>query len=106
MKQKLNKIHTKIHELIVFLKEYMDQPNVKYFLKILSNMEMETAYYMDMEISKNEIVSLGYTYKSMFFPRDGLGDFYVFDSDKEIMKEKNKYFSDLIKELDGLLDWR
>lgn len=106
MKHKLNKIYMKIDELLVFIKEYIDRPNVKYWVNILSDMEMKIECYMDMEISKKEIASLEYRYKSMFFPRDGLGDFYIFDSDGKIMKEKNKYLSDLIKELDDLLKIR
>ena len=39
----------------------------------------------------------------MFFPRDGLSDFYVFDSDAAYMKRKNEQFSLLIKRIDSLL---
>lgn len=105
MKQKLNRIYTKTHELIVFLKEYTNYHNVHYFLDVLKNLEMTTLYYMDKEIFDDKAVrlELEHIYKSIFFPRDGLGDFYIMDSDRQIMREKNDYFSDLIEELDNLL---
>lgn len=64
---------------------------------------MTTLHYMDKGISDDAIVRLARIYRSMFFPRDGLGDFYIIDSDREMMKEKNVYLSKLLKELDDLL---
>lgn len=104
MKEKLNTIYERTQELIVFLREYIDKPNVIYFLKVLRNLELTTLHYKNEEVSKDMIINLRRIYKSNFFPRDGLGDFYVFSTDREIMNEKNEYLSGLIKELDGLLE--
>ena len=42
-------------------------------------------------------------YKRMFFPRDGLSDFYVFDSDAAYMKMRNEQFSLMLERIDSLL---
>ena len=38
-------------------------------------------------------------YNSLFFPREGLSDFYVMDSDSHRMREYNTQLSDLLKEI-------
>ena len=87
-------------ELIEFLSEYKEQYNVKYFIETLKNM---TAIIENPELPNECIEQLRKIYKSMFFPRDGLSDFYVLDSDAEYMKRKNEQFSLLIKRIDSLL---
>lgn len=103
MNQKIEIIYTKIHELTEFLNGYKDYPNVKYFLNTLNEIEMVSLYYVNQEMPDDIFIDLKHHYKSMFFPRDGLGDFYVNDLDKNIMREKNEYLSKLIKELNTLL---
>ena len=89
--------------LIEFLSEYKEQHNVKYFIETLKNMTAIIENIENPELSNECIEKLRKMYKSMFFPRDGLSDFYVFDSDAAYMKRKNEQFSLLIKRIDNLL---
>lgn len=87
-------------DLIEFLSEYKEQHNVKYFLETLKNM---IAIIENSELPNECIEQLRKIYKSMFFPRDGLSDFYVLDSDSAYMKRRNDQFSLWIKRIDKLL---
>ena len=90
-------------DLIEFLSEYKEQQNVKYFTDILENMISVLQNIGNSQIPAETMIHLQKRYKSMFFPRDGLSDFYVFDSDASYMKRKNEQFSLLIKRIDSLL---
>ena len=90
-------------ELIEFLSDYKEQHNVKYFIETLKNMTTIIQNIENPELPNECIEQLRKMYKSMFFPRDGLSDFYVFDSDAAYMKRKNEQFSLLIKRIDSLL---
>ncbi|EGV13131.1 hypothetical protein HMPREF1124_0127 [Streptococcus infantis X] len=91
-------------ELIEFLSEYKEQHNVKYFIETLKNMTTIIQNIENTELPNECIEQLRKMYKSMFFPRDGLSDFYVLDSDAAYMKRKNEQFSLLIKRIDSLLE--
>ena len=91
-------------ESIEFLSEYKEQHNVKYFIETLKNMIAIIQNIENPELPNECIEKLRKMYKSMFFPRDGLSDFYVFDSDAAYMKRKNEQFSLLIKRIDSLLE--
>lgn len=91
-------------ELIEFLSEYKEQHNVRYFIETLKNMTAIIQNIENPELPNECIEQLRKMYKSMFFPRDGLSDFYVFDSDAAYMKRKNEQFSLLIKRIDSLLE--
>ena len=90
-------------ELIEFLSEYKEQHNVKCFIETLKNMIAIIENIENPELPIECIEQIRKMYKSMFFPRDGLSDFYVFDSDASYMKRKNEQFSLLIKRIDSLL---
>ena len=90
-------------DLIEFLSEYKEQQNVRYFTDILENMISVLQNIGNSQIPAETMIHLQKRYKSMFFPRDGLSDFYVFDSDASYMKRKNEQFSLLIKRIDSLL---
>lgn len=90
-------------DLIEFLSEYKEQQNVRYFTDILENMISVLQNIGNSQIPAETMIHLQKRYKSMFFPRDGLSDFYVFDSDATYMKRKNEQFSLLIKRIDSLL---
>jgi hypothetical protein len=90
-------------DLIEFLSEYKEQQNVRYFTDILENMISVLQNIGNSQIPAETMIHLQKRYKSMFFPRDGLSDFYVFDSDAAYMKRKNEQFSLLIKRIDSLL---
>ena len=91
-------------DLIEFLSEYKEQQNVRYFTDILENMISVLQNIGNSQIPAETMIHLQKRYKSMFFPRDGLSDFYVFDSDAAYMKRKNEQFSLLIKRIDSLLE--
>ena len=90
-------------DLIEFLSEYKEQQNVRYFTDILENMISVLQHIGNSQIPAETMIHLQKRYKSMFFPRDGLSDFYVFDSNAAYMKRKNEQFSLLIKRIDSLL---
>lgn len=90
-------------DLIEFLSEYKEQQNVRYFTDILENMISVLQNIGNSQIPAETMIHLQKRYKSMFFPRDGLSDFYVFDSDAAYMKRNNEQFSLLIKRIDSLL---
>ena len=90
-------------DLIEFLSEYKEQHNVKYFLETLKNMIAIIENIENSELPNECIEQLRKIYKSMFFPRDGLSDFYVLDSDSAYMKRRNDQFSLWIKRIDKLL---
>ena len=56
------------------------------------------------QIPAETMIHLQKRYKSLFFPRDGLSDFYIMDSDAAYMKRKNDHLSLLIKRIDSLLE--
>ena len=89
-------------DLIEFLSEYKEQQNVRYFTDILENMISVLQNIGNSQIPAETMIHLQKRYKSMFFPRDGLSDFYVFDSNAAYMKRKNEQFSLLIKRLENL----
>ena len=91
-------------DLIEFLLEYKEQQNVKYFTDTLENMISVLQNIGNSQIPAETMIQLQKMYKSMFFPRDGLSDFYVFDSDAAYMKRKNEQLSLLIKRIDSLLE--
>lgn len=90
-------------DLIEFLSEYKEQQNVKYFTDILENMISVLQNIGNPQIPAETMIYLQKRYKSMFFPRDGLSDFYVFDSDAAYMKMRNEQFSLMLERIDSLL---
>lgn len=90
-------------DLIEFLSEYKEQQNVKYFTDILENMISVLQNIGNPQIPAGTMIHLQKRYKSMFFPRDGLSDFYVFDSDAAYMKMRNEQFSLMLERIDSLL---
>lgn len=91
-------------ELIVFLSEHKQRHhNVKYFIETLKNMMATIQDIENPELPNECIEQLRKMYKSMFFPRDGLSDFYVLDSDAAYMKSRNDQFSLWINRIDNLL---
>ena len=90
-------------DLIEFLSEYKEQQNVKYFTDILDNMISVLQNIGNPQIPAETMIHLQKRYKSMFFPRDGLSDFYVFDSDAAYMKMRNEQFSLMLERIDSLL---
>lgn len=89
--------------LIEFLSGYKEQHNVKYFIETLKNMIAIIQNIENPELPNECIEKLRKMYKSMFFPRDGLSDFYVLDSDTVYMKRRNAQFSFWINRIDSLL---
>ena len=92
-----------LSELIEFLSNYKEKNNVNNFIGILEDMQFILQNIGNSQIPAETKIHLQKRYKSMFFPRDGLSDFYVFDSDTAYMKRKNEQFSLLIKRIDSLL---
>ena len=92
-----------LSELIEFLSNYKEKNNVNNFIGILEEMQFILQSIGKPQIPAETMYQLQKMYKSMFFPRDGLSDFYVFDSDASYMKRKNEQFSLLIKRIDSLL---
>lgn len=90
-------------DLLGILSEHKQRHNVNYFIGTLKNMIAIIQNIENPELPNECIEKLRKMYKSMFFPRDGLSDFYVFDSDASYMKRKNEQFSLLIKRIDSLL---
>ena len=90
-------------ELIEFLSEYKEQHNVKCFIETLKNMIAIIETIENPELPIECIEQIRKMYKSMFFPRDGLSDFYVLHSDAAYMKRRNDHLSLLIKRIDSLL---
>ena len=92
-----------LSELIEFLSEYKEQHNVKYFIETLKNIIAIIENIENPELPIECIEQIRKMYKSMFFPRDGLSDFYIMDSDYAYMKRRNDQFSLWIKRIDNLL---
>ena len=92
-----------LSDLIVFLSDYKEKINVNNFIGILEEMQFILQSIGKSQIPAEAMIHLQKRYKSMFFPRDGLSDFYVFDSDVAYMKMRNEQFSLLIKRIDSLL---
>ena len=82
-----------LSELIEFLSEYKEQHNVKYFIETLKNIIAIIENIENPELPIECIEQIRKMYKSMFFPRDGLSDFYIMDSDYAYMKRRNDQFS-------------
>ena len=91
-------------DLLGILSEHKQRHNVNYFIGTLKNMIAIIQNIENPELPNECIEKLRKMYKSMFFPRDGLSDFYIMDSDAAYMKRKNEQFSLLIKRIDSLLE--
>ena len=91
-------------ELIEFLSEYKEQHNVKCFIETLKNMIAIIETIENPELPIECIEQIRKMYKSMFFPRDGLSDFYILDSDATYMTKCNTQFSSLLNRIDALLE--
>lgn len=100
LKEELTELLT---ALIEFLSEYKEQHNVKYFIETLKNMIAIIETIENSELPIECIEQIRKMYKSMFFPRDGLSDFYIMDLDYAYMKRRNDQFSLWIKRIDNLL---
>ncbi|KZX08150.1 hypothetical protein A4224_06245 [Streptococcus oralis] len=93
-----------LSDLIVFLSSYKEKNNVNNFIGILEEMHFILQSIGNSQIPAETMIHLQKRYKSLFFPRDGLSDFYIMDSDAAYMKRKNEQFSLLIKRIDSLLE--
>lgn len=80
---------------------YRSEENVSYFIRTLQEMsnELEKSEKKDETLKK-----LRTLYKSMFFPRGGLSDFYILNSDSARMKKYNEQYVFLVKEISDLLN--
>ena len=78
----------------------------KFSLNKVSTNPREYSYNMieNPELPNECIEKLRKMYKSMFFPRDGLSDFYILDSDATYMTKCNTQFSSLLNRIDALLE--
>ncbi len=92
-----------LSELIEFLSNYKEKNNVNNFIGILEEMQFILQSIGKSQIPEETKIHLQKRYKSMFFPRDGLSDFYVFDLDAAYMKRKNEQFSLMLERIDSLL---
>ena len=90
-------------DLLGILSEHKQRHNVNYFIGTLKNMIAIIKNIENPELPNECIEKLRKMYKSMFFPRDGLSDFYVLHSDAAYMKRRNDHLSLLIKRIDSLL---
>lgn len=90
-------------DLLGILSEHKQRHNVNYFIGTLKNMIAIIQNIENPELPNECIEKLRKMYKSMFFPRDGLSDFYIMDSDYAYMKRRNDQFSLLLKRIDSLL---
>ena len=95
----IKKLHELLRELLEFLRKHRGKQNINFFTDTILDM-MDILEYMCQNPDSDEYVSLlRRKYKSMFFPREGLSDFYVMDSDSHRMREYNTQLSDLLKEI-------
>ena len=92
-----------LSDLIVFLSDYKEKINVNNFIGILEEMQFILQSRGKPQIPEEKMIHLQKRYKSMFFPRDGLSDFYVFDSDAAYMEMRNEQFSLMLERIDSLL---
>ena len=95
----IKKLHELLKDLLEFLQKYRGQRNINYFtntiLELMDILKMicqnpDSHEYVDLLLRK---------YNSLFFPREGLSDFYVMDSDSHRMREYNTQLSDLLEEI-------
>ena len=90
-------------DLLGVLSEHKERHNVNYFIGTIKNMIAIIQNIENPELPNECIEKLRKMYKSMFFPRDGLSDFYVFDSDAAYMKMRNEQFSLMLERTGNLL---
>ena len=95
----IKKLHELLRDLLEFLKKHRGRQNIYYFTNTILDM-MDILEYMCQNPHSDEYVGLlRRKYKSLFFPREGLSDFYVMDSDSHRMREYNTQLSDLLEEI-------
>ena len=95
----IKKLHELLKDLLEFLQKHRGQQNINYFTNTILDM-MDILEYMCQNPDSHEYVDLlRRKYNSMFFPREGLSDFYVMDSDSHRMREYNTQLSDLLEEI-------
>ncbi|MGT2867209.1 hypothetical protein [Streptococcus fryi] len=90
-----------INELVNFLYMYRLEENVSYFIEILQEMSKELE---KSEATDETLKKLKTLYKSMFFPRGGLSDFYILNNDSVLMKKYNEQYVFLVKKISDLLN--
>ena len=91
-------------DLLGILSEHKRRHNVNYFIETLKNMIAIIQNIENPELPNECIEQLRKMYKSMFFPRDGLSDFYILDSDVTYMTKCNTQFSSFLTRIDDLLE--
>jgi len=91
-------------DLLGVLSEHKQRHNVNYFIGTIKNMIAIIQNIENPELPNECIEKLRKMYKSMFFPRDGLSDFYILDSDATYMTKCNTQFSSLLNRIDALLE--
>ena len=95
----IKKLHGLLRELLEFLRKHRGKRNINYFTNTILDM-MDILEYMCQNPDSDEYVGLlRRKYKSLFFSREGLSDFYVMDSDSHRMREYNTQLSDLLEEI-------
>ena len=95
----IKKLHELLKDLLEFLQKHRGQQNINFFTDTILDM-MDILEYMCQNPDSHEYVDLlRRKYNSMFFPREGLSDFYVMDSDSYRMREYNTQLSDLLEEI-------
>lgn len=95
----IKKLHELLKDLLEFLRKHRGKQNINFFTDTILDM-MDILEYMCQNPDSDEYVGLlRRKYKSLFFPREGLSDFYVMDSDSHRMREYNTQLSDLLEEI-------
>ena len=95
----IKKLHELLKDLLEFLRKHRGGRNINYFTNTILDM-MDILEYMCQNPDSDEYIGLlRRKYNSLFFPREGLSDFYVMDSDSHRMREYNAQLSDLLEEI-------
>ena len=95
----IKKLHELLKDLLEFLQKHRGQRNINYFTNTILEL-MDILKMICQNPDSHEYVDLlRRKYNSLFFPREGLSDFYVMDSDSHLMREYNIQLSDLLEEI-------
>lgn len=98
MTEQLNKA---INDLLQFLLIHKSGHNINYFITTLQEM---SSILKNSHMSEETVGELKLLYKSMFFPREGLSDFYILNQDKILMNKYNNQYASLLRAIDELLN--
>lgn len=104
-KSKLVNIFKLLIDLENILTEHSNEQNVRFYLRTIDSLKNKIKNYIDgvSSLTSSQWLELWRDYQDMFPPRDGLNEFYIIDSNSDIMSAKNQKLSFIIKELNKLL---